>query len=174
VSRLRARHCRQEQTEGTLSPIHRLDGTTGPGVLRNSDHDFPHLRIRLEISVVLHQSAGGKADEPTTATASGARGLRTSRTRQSRMYGLEDRHSTGDWTFMALVTKEVDRRAGKPSEACPTLCQDQTRPLDEHRGDDGRGDDDRASDGPGRVAALPGPASCGPRQTAGYYIHSDH
>jgi hypothetical protein len=76
----------------------------GRGVLRKSDHDFPHLRIRLEIIVGLHQSTGGKADEPTTANASRARGLRTSPTRQSRMYGSENRHSTVDWTFVALVT----------------------------------------------------------------------
>ena len=75
----------------------------GRGVLRKRDHDFPRLRIRLEVFVGLHQSTGRKADEPTTANASGVRGLRTSPTRQSRMYGSENRHSTLDWTFAALV-----------------------------------------------------------------------
>ena len=127
MSRLRARHCRQEQTEGTLSQIHRLDGTTGPGVLRTVITTPPAHSTRDICRPPPEYRR--KADEPTTATASGARGLRTSPTRQSRMYSLENRHSTVDWTFVALVTKDVDRRSGKPSEACPTLCQDQTRPL---------------------------------------------
>ena len=49
-------------------------------------------------------STGGNADDAPTATASSVIGFAILPTRQSHMYGFENRQSAPDWTFVALMT----------------------------------------------------------------------
>src|SRR6266705_2878873 len=63
------------------------------------------------------ERTGGNADDAPTATANSTCGLAILPTRQSHMYGFENRQSAPDWAFVALITNR-----GASGKSCSVAC----------------------------------------------------